>query len=168
MTMKRKYGMAPAAFRQYQKAFAAAAVPPDPRKWKRADRIGQTIGAAKASAGFHAQDGTVTEGGVVYDYCAAVDLSTYGLNAAQIKAWLHQLARYGFVAWYRYTGSFAENRHIHAIYVHARMKPALQAQVRDFLNDRNGLKGHAKETFWTAPPELDNLLRTAFLKHNPQ
>lgn len=161
--MKRPYGFSPGAFDNYLRACTMAEINPN--------RVVQTIGNAPASKGVHAKDGTVTVNGIEYDYCAAVDLSVKHptqLNVRQIKRWLNQLARYGFCAWYRHAGSFANNRHIHAIYTGLPMKEALQKQVIDFLHDRDGLAGHNRETFYTAPPELDLLLRTSFLHHNPQ
>lgn len=157
--MKRKYGMTPAMFSAYIRACFFAKI--DPK------RITQTIGTAKASAGYHAKDGEVTVDGISYDYCAAVDISIRKLDEADIKRLLIELAKQGFVGWYRYKGSFKNNRHIHCVYVGLPMKAQLRSQVKDFLNDRTGLVGHAKETFWTAPPEIDHPLRLAFLEANP-
>lgn len=156
------YGMTPAQWFSYKRACEWADID-DPR-----GRITQTIGRAKASKGFHKQDGEITINGVVYKYCAALDTSIRRLKETQIRRLLEGGARYGWVGWYRYRGSFAKNRHIHWIYVNLPMKPELQRQVRDFLADRDGLAGHGPEPFWTAPPHLDNLLREAFLDANPQ
>lgn len=133
-------------------------------------RIVQTIGDAKASAGFHAQDGTL--GG--RPYTCAVDLSVksfYGLTGYRdktIRWFLFCLARRGFIAFYRYRGSFAFNRHIHMVYVGHPMKPQLQRQCRDFWNGRDGLAGHGAEPYWTAPQSVDALLKQLFHKSNPE
>lgn len=154
--MKRPYGFAPSAWTEYLVACQSAGISPD--------RVVQTIGNAKASAGYHAKDGT--ENGA--PYCAAVDLSVRGLTQAQVKKWLAALAKAGFAAWYRFEGSWANNKHIHAIYCGLDMKEPLFLQVVDFVNDRNGLVGHAVEKFYTAPPELDKPLVKALKAANPK
>lgn len=159
--MTRPWGMLPAAFTAYIQASYEAKINP-------AGRCIQTIGNAKASKGTHAADGTFpTTAPRGEPYCAAVDLSVRGLTEQQVRAWLAALARNGFAGWYRYTGSFRANKHIHCIYVGCRMKPMLQRQVRDFLNDRNGLVDHGPERFYTAPPETDAKLKALFERANP-
>jgi hypothetical protein len=74
----------------------------------------------------------------------------------------------GFAAWFRHRGSFQESQHIHAIFCGLSMKMALQRQVRAFLNNRDGLASDGPETFWTAAPELDGPLRTAWARANPR
>jgi hypothetical protein len=100
-------------------------------------RITQTIGSAPASAGYHAQDGTVNGA----PYTAAVDLSTSGLSSAQIHNLLEKLAKTGFAVWYRKNGvdGWSGANHIHAVYANCKMKTQLRAQVRSWLNGRNGL-----------------------------
>jgi hypothetical protein len=100
-------------------------------------RITQTIGNAPASAGYHAQDGSVNG----QPYCAATDLSTSGLTATQIHNLLEKLAKAGFAAWYRKNGvdGWSGANHIHVVYANAKMKSQLRAQVRSFLVGRNGL-----------------------------
>lgn len=159
-------GMLPAAFDSYILAMFHANVDPETTS-EGSKRVVQTIGNAPASAGTHAKDDTLTYKGKPYDYCAAVDISVRGLTLAQIKKVLTELAKQGFVAWYRHTGSFAENRHIHAVYVAIAMKPSLQAQVRDYLQGRTGLVGHAAETFYTAPESVDAILARLFVRYNP-
>jgi len=140
--------------------------------------ITQTYGQAPDSKGVHAPDGTYKDSnGKEIFYTAALDLSVkqaatrlrdggkLTMGEKQIKWFLYCLAKNGFVAWYRYQGAFAV-KHIHAIYVGVPMKDALRSQVRDFLNDRTGLKGHARETFWTADSELDSELRRLFEANN--
>lgn len=159
--IKRPFGMAVAAFEAYIGACNDAGL--------KAPRIVQTVGKAKASAGTHHADGISGS----EPYCAAVDISVRGFlglggyNEKQIRWLLFCMARRGFVGWYRYRGSFANNRHVHAIYVGLPMKPALQFQVRDFLLDRDGLASHRKEVFWTAETQWDARLRAMFLKSNP-
>ena len=141
--------------------------------------VTQTQGNAKASAGYHASDGTYrTESGTVQSYCAAVDVSVnqmavrlsdgkkIRMDEAHVKWFLHCLAQNGFVAWYRYKGSFKDNKHIHGVYCGVPMKPQLRGQVKDFLNDRTGLAGHGVETFWTADSATDAKLRALFEKYN--
>jgi hypothetical protein len=138
-------------------------------------KVVQTIGNAKASAGYHARDGYVTVKGKREPYCAAIDISVFrraddtpdALSESRIRALLEALARHGYAGWYRYRGAFAENRHIHAVFVNHAMKPQLRAQVRDFLHDRDGLAAHGPEPFFTASKAMDDLLRAAFLEANP-
>jgi hypothetical protein len=152
--------MAPQAFDALIRAAFHAGVSPD--------RVTQTIGNALASAGFHAQDGELLDGGERIPYCAAVDLHTNDLRGGQVKLLLYHMAAQGFACWFRYRGSFAHNQHIHAVFVGLKMKPQLQRQVRDFLHDRDGLADHGPEPYWTPPAAIDAPLRAAFLRSNPQ
>jgi hypothetical protein len=117
-----------------------------------ASRIMQTIGNAPASAGTHAQDGTVNG----HPYSAATDISVSGLSNTQIKNLLGKLATVGFAAWFRWPGHdgwpSSEVRHIHAVYANAKMKSALRSQVRSWLAGRNGLVSNTLYGFlhWTA------------------
>ncbi len=153
--MKRPYGMALPAFQAFIRACTEAGISPT--------RVTQTIGNAPASAGFHAPDGVLNS----ERYCAAVDLHTRDLNRTQIKKLLNAMAKQGFAAWYRFEGSFANNQHLHAVYAALPMKRQLRAQVVDFLNDRTGLAGHAHETFYTAPRDIDIVIQAMFLHANP-
>jgi hypothetical protein len=116
-----------------------------------AGRIVQTIGNAPASAGTHAQDGTVNG----HPYSAATDISVSGLSNTQIKNLLGKLAKVGFAAWFRWPGHdgwpASEVRHIHAVYANAKMKSALRSQVRSWLVGRNGLVSNTLYGFfkWT-------------------
>lgn len=100
-------------------------------------RITQTIGNAAASAGYHKQDGTVNG----QPYTAAVDLSVSQLSSTEIHNLLERLAKVGFAAWYRKSGSdgWVGANHIHAVYANCKMKTVLQSQVRSWLVGRNGL-----------------------------
>jgi hypothetical protein len=117
-----------------------------------ASRIIQTIGNAPASAGTHAQDGTVNG----HPYCAATDISVKGLSDTQIRNLLARLAKVGFAAWYRQPGHdgwpASEVRHMHAVYANAKMKSSLRSQIRSWLVGRNGLVSNTLYGFfhWTA------------------
>jgi len=139
----------------------------------------QTLGNAPDSKGVHEQDGTYTEpDGDKVPYTAALDISVnqgatiistgkhIAMDDAHIKWALHNLAEHGFVAWYRRKSQGFDAVHIHAVYAGVKMKPALQSQVRDFLNDRTGLKGHATETYWTADASTDAEIRKLFEQYN--
>ena len=153
--MKRPYGMHKSAFGAYIRACFVAGINPN-------GRVSQTIGDAEASKNVHLQDG-VLDGQA---YCAAVDLDTKDLTRAQIKMLLRRLAENGFACWYRYQGSFSANEHIHAVYAALPMKASLRCQVRDFLNNRNGLADRDEEHFYTAPAETDAIIRAMFFHAN--
>ncbi len=161
---KLPYGMAPAAFNAFKLSADGAAIDliQHPK-----GRLTQTIGNAKASAGFHARDGFVSVGNARVPYCAAVDLSVLWLTTAQIKSWLSYLAWWGFAAWYRpWYSSGKPNFHIHGVYAGLPMKDELDDQTHDFLNNRTGLVGHALEKFYTAGPEQDAYIRALWLWSN--
>jgi hypothetical protein len=100
-------------------------------------RITQTIGNAPASAGYHAQDGSVNG----QPYTAATDISVSGMTSTQIHNLLEKLGKVGFAAWYRKNGvdGWTGANHIHAVYANCKMKSQLRAQVRSWLVGRNGL-----------------------------
>jgi hypothetical protein len=162
--MTRPYGMAEAAFNSYIKATFQAGVNPEKTK-AGGKRVVQTIGGAPASAGTHAKDGTLDG----KDYCAAVDIScVHDLDLKKTQELVKALWKNGFIAWHRNTGSFANNQHIHAVYVGVYMKKALRAQVHSFLANRSGLVGNSIIKF-----QVDNLtvdvaqnIRELFLDHN--
>ena len=128
--------------------------------------ISQTIGNAPASAGTHAQDGTID--GV--DYCAATDLRTQGLTDADVYQLVDELASQGYAAFFRDPGKdgwpSSEARHIHAIYVGVPMKSALQAQVHDWLDGLNGLASHTPYAFYQADPAKKLLIEQLFAQFN--
>lgn len=163
--MIRKKGMVPAAYFSYLAVFKELG-------WKPRNVV-QVVGNAPASAGFHKADGSITVNGKRESYCAAWDISVKSdcdgnyrpLSKEQIRQMLACLSRHGFVGWFR---DWDGNEHCHIIYVSLKMKPELQKQVRDFLHDRDGLAGHHPETFYTAPKEVDDILRAGFLSANPQ
>jgi hypothetical protein len=114
-----------------------------------AAQITQTIGGAAASAGTHAQDGTVNG----HAYSAATDVSVRGLSHTQIKNLLARLAKVGFVAWFRFPGHdgwpSSEAPHLHIVYANSKMKSSLRSQVRSWLVHRNGLVSNTIYTFYT-------------------
>lgn len=157
--MQRPYGFLPSAFTAYILACYKAGIDPN--------RVVQCIGNAPASAGYHARDGIVLDNGVPRAYCAATDVSVRGLSDAQIHELVEQLSRQGFAAWYRYRGSFANNRHIHFVFAGCKMKSQLRGQVHDFLAGRDGLAGHQWEEYFTPTTQMDDYIRAQFLKYNP-
>ena len=130
-----------------------------------ASAITQTIGNAAASAGYHAADGTANG----LDYTAAVDIRTRDLSLNEIRALLVRLGQNGFAAWYRQPGSdgwpSSQSPHIHAVFAGVRMKSQLRGQVRDFLQNKNGLSSHSQYRFWTIPREIKDLVDQLFRRH---
>jgi hypothetical protein len=157
--MIRLYGMTDQTWTKYVLACTSANMP--------TRAVLQTIGNAPASAGTHAQDGVLN--GV--PYCAAFDIRTRDLSTDQVEwLWLH-LIKAGLVCWWRHTGSFADNQHMHCIDPALRMKRALRDQVHAFLARKSGLVGEAAEPFLLSPDHLSDAdaqaIRAAFLAHNP-
>lgn len=110
-------------------------------------RIMQTIGNAAASAGTHAQDGTVNGA----PYSAATDISVSGMSSTQIVNLLERMAKLGFALWYRQSGhdGWSGVNHIHAVYANCKMKSSLRSQVRSWLAGRNGLVSNTIYRFHT-------------------
>jgi hypothetical protein len=123
-------------------------------------RITQTIGNAPASAGYHAQDGTVNG----HPYTAAVDLSVSGMTTTQIHNLLERLAKVGFAAWYRRNGSdgWTGANHIHAVYANCKMKTQLRSQVRSWLVGRNGLVSNTIYKFHTFSASAKSIVKAKF------
>lgn len=132
-----------------------------------AGQITQTIGNAAASAGTHAQDGTVDG----KPYSCATDISISGKTEAQIKTFLGQLGAVGFAGWYRKPGSDGwpadEAPHVHAIWAGAKMKLALRDQTRAWLAGRNGLVSNTTYQFYQWPQSSKDLVRARFVSVNP-
>jgi hypothetical protein len=139
--MRKPFGMGLWEFDAYIRACAKAKVSPN--------RITQTIGYAKASAGYHAPDGFARERGQRIQYTCALDISVRGLTKPQIHALVVALSDAGFVAWYRTGPKWTGNNHIHCVFVGYPMKPQLRSQVKDAFAGKDGLAGHRKETFYT-------------------
>ena len=133
-------------------------------------RIGQTIGNAPASAGVHLKDGVDASGN---PYTCAVDLSVVyptPLQDSAVKQVLEALAGHGFAAFYRCPGQdgwpSGQARHIHAVYAGEKMKPALRSQIKDWLEGRNGLAGHAEYRFWQPTEAHKEIVRGLFTASN--
>lgn len=139
-------GMARPAFEALVIASKNARIDIDSRDDK---RVVQAIGDAKASAGFHHQDG-ILEG---QPYTAAVDLSVRDLNNTQIATWLECLCAQGFVAFFR---NWPGNLHIHGNYCGVPQKRQLDVQNEDFFHGRDGLRGHRRidDEWWYPEHEL--------------
>jgi len=152
-----KEGLCPAASDAFRKAGVTA------------ERIGQTIGNAPASAGTHASDGKING----LPYCAATDLRVRDLTDDDMKALADKLASVGFAVFIRRPGHdhwpSSEVRHIHVVYAGVDMKPTLRHQVHDFCHSPmlNGLASHAPYTFWKPQQASVQVVRTLFLAHNP-
>lgn len=136
----RPFGMSPWQYACFKRACLKAKASPS--------RVVQTIGNARLSAGFHAQDGIAREGQDFYPYSAATDLRTRDLSRPQIRALLSALYDAGFVAWYRYQGTFKVCQHIHMVFAGLPMKPQLRRQIADGVAGRTGLVGHRVESFY--------------------
>jgi hypothetical protein len=131
-----------------------------------ASQISQTIGNAAASAGTHAQDGTISGAA----YCAATDIRVGGLTESQVHALVDRLTSQGFAAYYRNPGHdgwpSSEARHIHAIYAGVHMKVSLRAQVQDWLQGLNGLTSHTAYTFFHPSAAQHALVQSLFNQSN--
>lgn len=135
----RPYGMAPVAWQAYLRACDQAGVHPF--------RVGQTIGDATRSVGYHKRDGFLRVGEQKVDYTAAVDLGTWDLPPQTINRLVEALALQGFAAWYRSGGKWKGHEHIHAVYAFLPMKPQLQVQLSQFLRER---RRRGKSPKWRA------------------
>jgi hypothetical protein len=147
-----KYGLHPRA----SDALRAAGV----QAW----RITQTIGNAPASAGYHAQDGSVNG----HPYTAAVDLSVSGLTTTQIHNLLERLAKVGYAGWYRRNGSdgWSGANHIHAVYANCKMKSQLRSQIRSWLVGRNGLVSNTIYQFHKFSALAKSVVKSKFAQSN--
>lgn len=164
----RPRGMHPDAWDAMQRAFADSGMPQM--------RVVQTCTGAlgarvAASAGTHDADGVLAGG---EPFSVSVDLSTWRIRGvarwdeAHIKWALYNLADEGFAGWYRHTGSFTSNRHLHLLWLGQHMKEVSQNQAIDYLNRKNGLANHDWEQFWTPSSALDAKLTALFLSANPE
>lgn len=105
-------------------------------------QITQTVGTAPASKGFHSAEGQID--GI--DYTSCIDLS-WELASREFKT---RMVQAGFAPFFRHTGSFADNRHIHAVSIglrdsqrRCRILPGPRQQIIDATRNLNGLVGHA-------------------------
>ncbi len=132
------------------------------------ERVGQTIGGARASGGTHLKDGEY-EG---HDYGACVDLRIGDLSDAGAIALLPKLAAVGFAGFFRDPGHdhwpSGEARHIHMIWADCDTKQIVRHQVRDWLETPvmcNGLASHAPYRAWQPDHALRLVVRTMAEKH---
>ena len=134
---------------------------------KYAGRIGQTIGNASASKGFHSKDGSA--GGKAF--CAATDLRVSDWTNRRQPEWdkvdelLQALRDAGFAGWYRHwtNPDGSPNYHIHVVYAGAPMKSGLRQQVQDFVNGYDGTAGHrTKDTRFPETPQQRQTVRGLF------
>jgi hypothetical protein len=131
------------------------------------DRIMQTVGTARASAGTHKADSTIkNRHGAREPVTGAVDIRTRDLTEGEIESLLTWLYEAGFVGWWRHEGSFAENQHIHAIYVGMYLKPLLCRQFWDFIGKKDGLAGHGFINHVRATVEQNQKLIKLFSTYN--
>jgi hypothetical protein len=120
------------------------------------NQISQTVGSATASVGFHESEGNCKDGNATHPFSSCVDL-TYQLASPEFKS---NMVEASFCPFVRDTGSFATNRHIHAVYVglkdsHGKVSilPGPRAQILDYINGKNGLVGHAYLTGKYSPTQ---------------
>ena len=122
-------------------------------------RVGLTIQDLPQSAGMHHHEPGS-------DYTAAADLYVGDMTDAQVGAVLDALGRAGFAAWYRIPGRDGwpsrYGPHVHAVYAGVPLKPGLQAQVRDYLKGRNGLRSHKPYAYHKFDPEAVASVRRLF------
>ena len=163
----------PAAWPAYINACFQAGVNPEQGtrpNGSRGARIMQLIGNAVASAGYHARDGFYKLLGKDQPYCAAIDIRTTDLKDVEVEKLWDALIENGFAVWWRHTGSFENNQHIHCVYAGVPMKKQLRAQIHSFLDRCNGLVGNAKEPFLLSKDNLPDVaaqkIRTLFLTNN--
>lgn len=142
--------------------------------------IVQTQGDAKESAGTHGSCGHYPLNGKQQSYSACIDFSVHQpatrlsdgakiqMDIDHIRWFLRNLAEAGFCAWYRTEAQGFSGAHIHCVCAMVPINGLPEAQVIDFLNDRTGLKGHAKETFYTAPDVTDAHIAKLFAAANPE
>ena len=138
--------------------------------------IGQTVGDAPLSAGFHAPDGE--ENG--HQYCAAVDLriAHYNLQGdntpmttQEIYALVSLGSLRGLCMFFRHPGFDGTPidwpKHIHLVDAGVRMKPELSAQVHDFRLGFNGLASHGRYSFFHCSQYAGAIIHAAYLQANP-
>jgi hypothetical protein len=126
-------------------------------------RLTQTLNRSRDAANVH---GPEVVGG---NNTAAVDISVRCLADSQIKATLHDLVGVGFIAWYRKPNTEGWGNsaaHIHAVWVATILKPALRAQVADWLEGKNGLKDHRPYGYLQYSDEERESIRIAYREAN--
>jgi hypothetical protein len=163
----RPYGMPRLAFEAYCLASERAEIDLADRE---DHRLVQIIGNAPASAGFHLRETGADRPVARIDnepYSACYDLSVKGLGWTQVATWLEELCRVGIPGWFRYKGSFVNNRHIHCIAAFLPMKEELRQQCRNFWVQDDALVGDGRIDDSLYPsPELVNIPRGLFARSN--
>lgn len=121
-------------------------------------RVTQGWGNAKASAGYHAYVGWVNG----HRYSTCVDLSTSIGCTPEMKS---RLVAAGFAPFFRLEGVWANNQHIHCVYVGdlPLLAGPLQ-QAYDYTNGKNGLVGHAALTGPLAPTDEERAVVAQAIK----
>lgn len=91
-----------------------------------------------------------------HDYDAVYDVYLPGVDWWEAQ---HFLREQGWAAWYRYTGSFADDQHIHMISLGytTRVGYLIPGQVEDYRAHRSGLVGHAVDDSWH-PADIDSTI----------
>jgi len=109
------------------------------------EAVTQGWGYAKASASYHSPEGRTAKYPDGHPFSSCVDLS-WRLAEPALQ---DRLIAAGFCPFFRHTGSFADNRHIHCVYVGARdyrgkatILPGPRMQIVDFTRGLDGLVGH--------------------------
>ena len=152
--------------------------------------IGQVIGNAPLSAGFHAIDGQwsrstfpsvnpLTEDTEWVNYCAAVDLrvSHYNMRGEQkamtgqeIHALVSDMSLIGICGFFRHPGfdgvPISWPVHVHLIDAGVKMKPELSAQVHDFRVGLNGLASHGPYSFFTCSQYASSIIHAQWQQTN--
>ena len=122
--------------------------------------ITQGWGNAKASKGFHSPEGWVEDEYGKHKYSSCVDLTGRLPFTAELKS---RLVAAGFCPFFR---DWPGNKHIHCVYVGLNtILDGPKSQIKDYINGRNGLVGHAKLTGPLAPTEIEKqMIKAAFEK----
>lgn len=141
--------------------------------------IGQTVGDAPLSAGFHAVDGQYNTGGGWADYCAAVDLrpahyNLAGENVPMTRTEIYDLVSaaslLGICMFFRHPGFDGTPttwpEHIHLVDAGVKMKPQLSMQVHDFRIGLNGLASHGAYSFFTCSQYASGVIHSDWLSAN--
>jgi hypothetical protein len=91
-----------------------------------------------------------------HDYDAVYDVYLPGVDWWDAQRFLRE---HGWAAWYRYTGSFADDQHIHMISLGytTRVGYLIPGQVSDYYAHKSGLVGHAADTSWH-PADIDSTI----------
>jgi len=147
--------------------------------------IGQVIGDAPLSAGYHAVDGqwldTSADPARWVDYCAAVDLrpghfDMSGAERPMTGQAIHDLVSagslLGLCMFFRHPGfdgtPISWPVHIHLVDAEVKMKPELRGQVLDFCIGLNGLADQRMYNFFRPSRYAVGVIRAMLNNHNPQ